>query len=92
MADPDMHTQVDTADANVARLMVELVEQVADRPAFVRLDEQGRTDQVITFERLHQLVGAAAGGLRERGIGRGSRVVVFVPMSIELYVTLALDA
>ncbi len=84
----DPGLQVDTADANVARLMVELVEQVADRPAFVRLDEQGRTDQVITFERLHQLGGAAAGGLRERGIGRGSRVVVFVPMSIELYVTL----
>jgi acyl-coenzyme A synthetase/AMP-(fatty) acid ligase len=77
-----------TADANVARLMVELVDTVADRPAFVRLDEQGGTDQVITFARLHQLVGAVAGGLRERGIGRGSRVVVFVPMSVELYVTL----
>ena len=86
--DSTPHSGIETADANVARLMVELVEQVADRPAFVRLDDQGRTDQVITFERLHQLVGAAAGGLRERGVGRGSRVVVFVPMSIELYVTL----
>ncbi|MCW2926225.1 MAG: AMP-ligase [Thermoleophilia bacterium] len=78
----------DHADANVARLFVELLDTVADKPAFLRLDDAGRTDQVITFERLHQLVGSVAGGLRERGIGRGSRVVVFVPMSIELYVTL----
>lgn len=76
------------ADANVARLMVELIDRLADHRAFVRLDDHGRSDQVITFARLHQLVGAVAGGLRERGIGRGSRVVVFVPMSIELYVTL----
>ncbi len=86
--DPTQASDLPVADANVARLMVELVDQVADRPAFVKLEEQGRIDQVITFERLHRLVGAAAGGLRERGIGRGSRVVVFVPMSIELYVTL----
>jgi olefin beta-lactone synthetase len=88
--DPDAEhsTDLPVADANVARLMVELVDRVADKPAFVRLDDAGRTDQVITFARLHELVGAAAGGLRERGIGRGSRVVVFVPMSIELYVTL----
>lgn len=79
---------VPVADANVARLMVELVDRVADRRAFVRLDDSGRTDQVVTFAHLHRLVGAVAGGLRERGIGRGSRVVVFVPMSIELYVTL----
>jgi olefin beta-lactone synthetase len=84
----DPLTDAPVADANVARLMVDLVDRVADRAAFLRLDEQGRTDQVITFARLHELVGAAAGGLRERGIGRGSRVVVFVPMSIELYVTL----
>ncbi|MCB0878992.1 MAG: AMP-binding protein [Thermoleophilia bacterium] len=84
----DTTTDLAAPDANVARLMVDLVDRVADKPAFIRLDEQGRTDQVITFARLHQLVGAVAGGLRERGIGRGSRVVVFVPMSIELYVTL----
>jgi olefin beta-lactone synthetase len=86
--DAQHSTDLPVADANVARLMVELVDRVADKPAFVRLDDAGRTDQVITFARLHELVGAAAGGLRERGIGRGSRVVVFVPMSIELYVTL----
>jgi acyl-coenzyme A synthetase/AMP-(fatty) acid ligase len=84
----DTTDDLPVADANVARLMVELVDRLADKPAFVRLDDAGRTDQVITFARLHQLVGAVAGGLRERGIGRGSRVVVFVPMSIELYVTL----
>jgi acyl-CoA synthetase (AMP-forming)/AMP-acid ligase II len=90
MSESDATTSdtVQVADANVARLFVELLDTVAAKPAFVRLDEQGRTDQVITFERLHNLVGAVAGGLRERGIGRGSRVVVFVPMSIELYVTL----
>lgn len=88
MSESDVQTQVPVADANVARLMVELMETVAGRPAFLKLDESGRTDQVITFERLHRLVGAVAGGLRERGIVRGSRVVVFVPMSIELYVTL----
>jgi acyl-coenzyme A synthetase/AMP-(fatty) acid ligase len=88
MSNSENPTAIPVTDANVARLMVELLDTVADKPAFVRLDEQGRTDQVITFDRLHHLVGAVAGGLRERGIGRGSRVVVFVPMSIELYVTL----
>jgi acyl-coenzyme A synthetase/AMP-(fatty) acid ligase len=75
-------------DHNVARLMVELVDRVAERPAFIGIDQHGRTDRVVTFARLHELVGAFAGGLRERGIGRGSRVVVFVPMGLELYVTL----
>lgn len=88
MTEPGTESSAPVADANVARLMVELLDTVATRPAFLALDEAGRTDRVITFERLHALVGAVAGGLRERGIGRGSRVVVFVPMSIELYVTL----
>lgn len=80
--------EVPVADANVARLMVDLLDTVADQPAFLKLDERGDTRQAITFERLHQLVGAVAGGLQQRGVQRGSRVVVFVPMSIELYVTL----
>ncbi len=78
----------EVADANVARLMIEMLDEVADRPAFLRLDEGGNVRDVITFERLHRAVGSFAGALRDRGIGRGSRVVVFVPMSFELYVTL----
>jgi len=68
--------------------MLEQLDRVGDTPAFLRLDATGRTDSVITFSRFHTLVSAVAGGLRERGIGRGSRVVVFVPMSLDLYITL----
>lgn len=81
-------TPADPVDANVARLMVDLLDSVADQSAFARLDDAGSVVETVTFAHLHELVGAVAGGLRERGIGRGNRVVVFVPMSIELYVTL----
>ncbi|MBI2265506.1 MAG: AMP-binding protein [Armatimonadetes bacterium] len=45
----------------------------------------GLTHDSITFRRLANQVGRIAKGLGDLGIGRGDRVLVFVPMSVELY-------
>jgi len=42
----------------------------------------------LSFRQLKDQVDALAGGLRARGIEPGNRVVLLIPMSIELYVTL----
>jgi acyl-coenzyme A synthetase/AMP-(fatty) acid ligase len=72
-----------TSDANVAHMLDEPIATTPSAAAFVRIDEAGRSEQVITFERLHRLISAVAGGLRERGVGRGSAVVTALSPSIE---------
>lgn len=42
----------------------------------------------ITFQQLHKRVGALAGGLVDLGVRPGDRIVVLIPMSIDLYVVL----
>jgi acyl-CoA synthetase (AMP-forming)/AMP-acid ligase II len=42
----------------------------------------------VTYGELAARVHAVAAGLARRGVGRGARVVVLVPMSVELYVVL----
>ncbi len=39
----------------------------------------------LTFEQFHRQVDAYAARLQEKGLGQGDRVLVFVPMSIDLY-------
>jgi acyl-CoA synthetase (AMP-forming)/AMP-acid ligase II len=55
----------------------------SDRPAIIAPD--GST---VSFTELRQRVGAFAGGLIDLGLRAGDRVVLLVPMSIELYVAL----
>ena len=55
----------------------------SDAPALIEPD--GRT---LTFTELRQRVGAFAGGLVDLGLRPGDRVVLLVPMSIELYIAL----
>ena len=57
--------------------------QDAERPAIIEPD--GRT---LSFTALRQRVGTVAGGLVDLGLRPGDRVVLLVPMSIELYVAL----
>lgn len=62
--------------------VVELL-QDAERPALIEPD--GRA---LSFTELRAAVGAFAGGLVDLGLRPGDRVVLLVPMSIELYIAL----
>lgn len=44
--------------------------------------------QLVTFAQLDGMVARCAGGLRRSGFGSGDRIVVFVPLGLDLYVTL----
>ena len=64
-----------------------LAEQARARPEALALidDRAGRT---LTFSQLADEVAHAAGWWQSQGITRGKAVLVFVPMSIDLYVAL----
>jgi olefin beta-lactone synthetase len=64
-----------------------LAEQARARPDAVALldDRMGRT---ITFAELDRAVGCAASWWQAQGIQRGQAVLVFVPMSADLYIAL----
>lgn len=80
-------TQTDPL-TNIAETIADLSRSQGDEFAFRIIAEQGAWPASVTFGELHELVSNCAGGLREQGIKRGSRVVVFVPMSLDLYVVL----
>ncbi len=42
-------------------------------------------DEQLTFAEFHRQVDAYAARLQEKGLGKGDRILVFVPMSIDLY-------
>lgn len=67
---------------NIAHLMLR---HAASRPDQVALVEPGRK---ITYRELDEASARGAALLRANGIATGSRVVVFVPLSIDLYVVL----
>lgn len=71
-----------STDANIAHL---LVRQSVDRPiATAIIEPRGR----ITFAELDELSARAARLLVDSGICAGDRVLIFVPMSIDLYAAL----
>lgn len=74
------------SSANLAGLLDEKAVLHPDRDALIEW-RRGRV-QRATFNELAAHVGAAASGLLDRGIGPGDRVLLFVPMSIPLYVSL----
>ena len=67
---------------NVATIIEEAMRRNPDRDALVW--RGGR----ITFGELRRDVGRVAAALRARGLEKGDRVVVMVPMSAELYTVL----
>lgn len=54
----------------------------ADKTAIIFESDDGQVSHV-TYRNLHRRVCQLANGLRERGIGRGDRVIIYMPMSVE---------
>ena len=53
-----------------------------NKAAFIWLGEDG-SERVFTYGRLAQLVNRFANGLRSLGVGKGDRVVIYMPLSPE---------
>jgi acyl-CoA synthetase (AMP-forming)/AMP-acid ligase II len=73
-------------NANLAARLTERAAAHPDRPALVAGRGTGR--RVVSYGELDARVGRVAAQLRARGVAAGERVLIFVPMSIELYVSL----
>ena len=71
-----------TVESNIVSRLVDAAARHPDRLAIA--DARSR----VTFRALHDRVASAGGGLAMDGVRAGDRVLVFVPMSVELYVTL----
>jgi len=48
----------------------------------------GLSHESITYKDILDKINAVSGGLKKVGIGKGDRVIIFVPLSLELYVTM----
>lgn len=84
---------------NVCSFLEEHIEKMPDKNvlSWVSYDNilkyaKGENKELIhdhaTFMDLHKAVGIVAGGLREQGIKKGDRVIVFIPMSFPMYTTM----
>ncbi len=54
----------------------------ANRAAFIWLGEDG-TERIVTYARLHRMVGRVANGLKSLGVKKGDRVIIYMPLTIE---------
>lgn len=68
---------------NLVSLLAERAEMHPDRPALV--DSRGGVDRVVTYGELARRMNAGANELQQMGLARGQVVLVFQPVSIELY-------
>ncbi|MES2658214.1 MAG: AMP-binding protein [Verrucomicrobiota bacterium] len=68
---------------NLVSLLADRSRMHPDRPALV--DSFRGEDRVVSYEELSRRVSAGAGELRQMGLKRGQVVLVFQPVSIELY-------
>jgi acyl-CoA synthetase (AMP-forming)/AMP-acid ligase II len=71
---------------NIAARMAERAARHPERQAIV--EHSGGRVRRITFGELASRVAGLSAGLGERGVAPGDRVLLFVPMSIDLYLTL----
>ena len=71
-----------TVESNIVSRLADAAAHHPDRLAIA--DARGR----VTFRALHDRVASAGAGLAADGVRPGDRVLVFVPMSVDLYVTL----
>ncbi|HEV2147350.1 MAG TPA: AMP-binding protein, partial [Longimicrobiaceae bacterium] len=74
------------ANPNVAARLAHRAALQPERTAIV--EYAGGSPRRITFGALAERVASLSAGMRETGIGVGDRVLLFVPMSIDLYVAL----
>jgi olefin beta-lactone synthetase len=75
-----------TQGPNLAARLADRAARHPERPAII--EGRGRRRRVLTFGELANGVARFGGGLRERGLGRGERALLFIPMSADLYVAL----
>lgn len=73
---------------NIALDLANRAHDHGDRWAFRIIDTPTSWPRAVSYHDLHSMVSSCAGALAAQGIGTGSRVVVFVPMSLDLYVVL----
>ena len=71
---------------NIAEILITKARETPQFPALIAAIH-GR-DRMLTFAELDQLTAQAAGLLHAKGLRAGDAVLVFQPMSIELYVAL----
>lgn len=71
---------------NITQILIDQGARRPDEPAII--EGAGGGDRTLTFAQLAQRSARAAALLRVSGLHRGDRVLVFQPMSIELYVAL----
>ncbi len=76
----------DAPAINIAARLLERAARHPDRVAFVSW--RGSRAERVTFEQLARRVAGFSSRLRGRGVTSGDRVLLFVPMSVELYVAL----
>src|SRR5262245_48802497 len=74
------------SSVNVVELLHHAAMRVPDRPAMI-IDCRSRSQQ-ITFAQLWDRVDRTSVGLAQRGLATGDRVIIMIPMSIDLYVVL----
>jgi len=68
---------------NLASLLAANAREFPDRPALV--DHRHGEDRIVSFRDLSDHVAAGAGALRRHGLKPGQTILVFQPVSIELY-------
>jgi acyl-coenzyme A synthetase/AMP-(fatty) acid ligase len=73
---------------NVAHLLTSQAAQRPDAPAIIEGVGQGRGRMRVTFAELETLSSRCARFLTDAGVNAGDHVLVFVPMSIDLYLAL----
>ena len=77
---------MEAVNTNIAARLAERAARHPGRPAIVEYSA-GRACR-IAFGELATRVASLAAGLGERGVSPADRVLVFVPMSIDLYLVL----
>ena len=78
---------VHEAQGRAKQMLSELADHLRQRPgALALIDDRG--GRQVTYAELGQEVAAAVAWLEEQGLRRGQAVLVFVPVSVDLYVAL----
>ena len=72
---------------NILSMLRDVAGRVPDRPALIAPAPDGG-ERRITFAELRDRIDRAAAGLRRLSLQPGERVIVMIPMSIDLYVAL----
>ncbi|MFK7768587.1 MAG: AMP-binding protein [Mariniblastus sp.] len=73
-------------DHNVASLLAGIAARTPDKIAFASGGSDG--SETISFGKLWHDANATVGGLTNLGLKKGDRVIVMIPMSVDLYVCL----